>query len=326
MSISVKRGEEPVRGRLTGSAAATVSAELPSRRRLRIPHTNGILYVLPAAALYVVFVVFPIIDGAYVSLFSWDGIGPAKWVGLSNYRMALSDPLARASFLHACELVLFYSLIPIVIGLLVASAATRVHVKGIRAIQVIIFIPVVISPVVAGVSWGWLLDVSGPINKILTAVSGLFGLGPVTEPWLGSFNLALPTEGLIGTWATLGLCMVLFISGILQIPQSLYDAASVDGAGFLRQLRAVTLPGLRDQMAVAITITFIGALRTFDLIYVTTLGGPGHQTYVPSLLIYTEAFVSGAAGYAAALAVILTLIIVVAAFAITRLVEVKAHG
>jgi raffinose/stachyose/melibiose transport system permease protein len=304
-------------------SSAGVAIQRPAARRIRIARPTALLYVFPAAALYIAFVVVPMLDGAYISLFSWDGIGPQRWVGLANYRTALTDPLARSALAHACILIIFYSLIPIVIGLLVASAVARARVRGIRAIQAIIFIPVVISPVVAGVSWGWLLDVGGPVNRTLSWIAGLFGLGPVAVPWLGSFTLALPTEGLIGTWATLGLCMVLFISGITQIPHSLYDAASVDGAGFVRQLRAVTLPGVRNQMAVALTITFIGALRTFDLIYVTTLGGPGHATYVPSFLIYTEAFETGAVGYAAALALLLTLIIVVAAFAITRIVEDK---
>jgi raffinose/stachyose/melibiose transport system permease protein len=298
----------------------------PRLRRLPLTRARGLIYVLPAGALYLAFVVFPMLDGLYLSFFSWDGIGPAHYIGTANYRMALSDPLVRAAFLHACELVVFYSLIPVVVGLVVASAATRVHVRGIRAIQAVIFIPVVISPVVAGVSWGWLLAVNGPVNEILTALAGLVGLGPVREPWLASFGLALPSEGVIGTWATLGLCMVLFIGGIQQIPQSLFDAASVDGAGFLRQLRVVTIPGVRDQIAVALTITFIASLRTFDLIYVTTLGGPGHQTYVPSLLIYTEAFESGAAGYACAVAMMLTVVIVVAAFGITRIVEGKSDA
>jgi raffinose/stachyose/melibiose transport system permease protein len=114
---------------------------------------------------------------------------------------------------------------------------------------------------------------------------------------------------------------VLFIAGIQQIPSPLYDAARMDGAGPLREFFAVTLPGLRNQLAVALSLTVIAGLRTFDLIYLTTKGGPGDQTLVPSLDIYLRAFSTGQVGSAAALGIILTALIFAVTFLITRLVE-----
>ena len=118
-----------------------------------------------------------------------------------------------------------------------------------------------------------------------------------------------------------GLCLVLFLAGIQKIPTSLYEAARVDGAGRVREFFAVTLPGLRGELAVALTLTTILALRTFDLIYITTAGGPGTSTTVPSVLVYQNAFASGRVGLAAAVAVVLTAMIFVVAFAITRVVD-----
>src|SRR5262249_49555083 len=143
----------------------------------------------------------------------------------------------------------------------------------------------------------------------------------LAHDWLGDFTWALPALGLVGTWITFGLCMVLFLAGMQKIPRELYDAAKVDGAGALREFRAVTLPGLRNELVVALTLTTITALRSFDLIYNTTLGGPGGQTRVPSVLIYLNAFQYNQVGVAAAVAVLLTAIIFAIAFVITRLGE-----
>jgi raffinose/stachyose/melibiose transport system permease protein len=120
---------------------------------------------------------------------------------------------------------------------------------------------------------------------------------------------------------TFGLCMVLFLAGIQKIPLSLYEAARVDGAGRLREFFAVTLPGLRGELAVALTLTTITALRSFDLVYVATSGGPGSSTTVPGVLVYQNAFVDGRVGLGAAVAVVLTLIIFAVAFVIVRVVD-----
>jgi hypothetical protein len=157
----------------------------------------------------------------------------------------------------------------------------------------------------------------GPINHTLEAV----GLGALTRDWLGDFNLALPALGLVGTWTTLGLCMVLFVSGSAAISTSLYDAARVDGAGVVREFFAVTLPGLRPQIAVALTLTVTGALRTFDLVWLTTRGGPGTSTITPSFLLYTKAFSVGDVGAAAAIGVVLAVSCLIISLVILRFLE-----
>jgi raffinose/stachyose/melibiose transport system permease protein len=273
--------------------------------------------VLPAFLVFAVFVIAPMADGAWISLFQWDGVTVGHWVGLDNYRQALSDPEVRQAFKHSLVLIIFYSVLPITIGLVLTAALSHARVRGITAVQTIIFLPQVLAAVVIGVAWKWLYDPLGPINQLLGAV----GLSGLEQAWLGNFTTALPAIGVIGTWITTGLCVVLFMAGVQRIPLSRYEAARVDGAGPVREFFAVTLPGLRNELAVALSLTVITALRVFDIIYVTTKGGPGSETTVPSLLIYERAFVTGQVGSAAAIGAIMGVIILALAVGITRVVE-----
>ena len=141
------------------------------------------------------------------------------------------------------------------------------------------------------------------LNRALESI----GLGALARPWLGDFTWALPAIGFVGTWVMSGLALVLFMAGVQKIPQSLYDAARVDGAGPLREFFAVTLPNLRGEIAVALTLTTIAALRNFDLVYITTQGGPGDSTSVPAFQVYNRAFQLGQIGSAAAIGLTLAL-------------------
>jgi raffinose/stachyose/melibiose transport system permease protein len=273
--------------------------------------------VLPAFVVFAVFVIAPMLDGAWISLFQWDGVTVGRYVGLQNYRDIVNDPAVRTAFEHSLVLILFYAALPIVIGLVLTAALSHARVRGITAVRTVIFLPQVLAAVVIGVAWKWLYDPQGPINSFL----GNIGLSSLERPWLGDFTTALPAVGVIGTWVTTGLCLVLFMAGVQRIPLSRYEAARVDGAGPVREFFAVTLPGLRNELAVALSLTVITALRAFDIIFVTTKGGPGSQTTVPSLLIYQRAFVTGQVGSAAAIGAIMGAIILGLAVLITRVVE-----
>jgi raffinose/stachyose/melibiose transport system permease protein len=290
-----------------------------SGRRPGEPRLVGFLYILPAFALYAIFVLLPALDGAWISLFQWDGVSLAHWVGLGNYTDALTDPLVQGAFLHAVVLIVFYALAPVCLGLLVTAVLSRRPIRGLTAFRTIVFLPQVLAAVVIGVAWQWMYDPQGPVNALLTAV----GLDGLTRVWLGDFGVALPAVGIIGTWVTTGLCAVLFMAGVQQIPTDRYDAARVDGASAVREFFAVTLPGLRNEIVVALLLTIIAALRAFDVIFVTTKGGPGTETYVPTLLIYKRAFVSGEVGSAAAIATILTVLVLVVSVGIRRLEEAR---
>jgi raffinose/stachyose/melibiose transport system permease protein len=281
------------------------------------PRRVAYLYLAPALLFYLIFAFGPLLYTAWLSFFKWDGLTVGTWVGLDNYDKVINDPDIRASFGHSLELIFFYAVIPVVLGLALASVIAHARVRGVTFFRAVLFLPQTIATVVVAIAWVWIYAPSGPLNSALDAV----GLGAVSRGWLGDFRWALPALGVVGSWVMFGLCIVLFLAGIQKIPLSLYEAARVDGAGRVREFFAVTLPGLRGELAVTLTLTTIMALRTFDLIYISTNGGPGTTTTVPSVLVYQNAFANGRVGLAAAVAVVLTLIIFVVAFAITRIVD-----
>lgn len=270
--------------------------------------------MLPGLAFYVLFTLAPLVHTVYYSLFSWDGLTAKTYAGLANYRAAIADHVLLWSFVHSGILILFYAVFPVLLGLALTSALTRHPVRGFRFFRTALFLPQLIAGVVIAQAWSWIYDDSGPLNEALRLV----GLGSLARPWLGDFSWALPSIGGIGTWVTYGLCMVLFVAGVQKIPSTLYDAARVDGAGPLREFLAVTLPGLRGEILVAFVLTTINALRSFDIVYNTTSGGPGGQTLVPSLYMYQNAFLYNKVGYAAAVATVLAVAIFLLAAVMLR--------
>jgi len=274
------------------------------------------LYLLPAFAIYAAFVLAPLGHTIWLSLHSWDGLTPETWVGLDNYREIVRDPVLRGAFEHALVLIVFYAVIPVTLGLVLVGALSRGRVRGQAGFRTVLFLPQVIPLVVVAVIWRMIYaPLDGPLNRTLD----FFWLGALARPWLGDFGLALPAVGLVGTWVMIGLTLVLFMAGVQKIPQSLYDAARVDGAGPVREFVAVTLPNLRGEIAVALTLTTIAALRNFDLVYITTQGGPGNATSVPAWEVYNRAFQIGQIGMAAAIGFTLACVIFVLSFAITRI-------
>jgi raffinose/stachyose/melibiose transport system permease protein len=294
---------------------SAVKARRASQRAPGEPRNVAWLYILPGLAFYVLFTLAPLVHTAWLSLFDWDGLTVGTYVGLDNYREAFDDPLVRESFKHSAELIVFYAVIPVIIGLLLTALLTRHLVRGFTFFRTALFLPQMIAGVVVAQAWVWIYGSDGPLNELLRTI----GLGALARPWLGDFTWALPAIGGIGTWVTYGLCMVLFIAGAQNIPTSLYDAARVDGASAVREFFAVTLPGLRNEIVVAFVLTTINALRSFDLIYNTTGGRPGTTTMVPSLYMYQNAFVNNRVGYASAIAVLLAITIFALAFLVIYL-------
>jgi raffinose/stachyose/melibiose transport system permease protein len=282
----------------------------------------GWLFVLPALSMYALFVIQPLTQTVRFSLYRWDGIGPRTWVGLANYRSVLDDPDLLGSIFNSLRLVVFFSLIPVSFGLVAASVIHRV-VKGRMgtAARTVLFLPQVIPLVAAGIIWGWLLSLSGLVNQTLEAI----GLDSITRAWLGDFDWALPAVGVIGVWVLLGFCTVLLLTGMGKIDRSLYEAARLDGAGWFAELRAVTLPGLRYEIGVCLTVTVIAALAAFDIVYVSTGGGPGNATAVPGIQIYILAFLERQVGLASALAVIVMLLVLIVVIPLQRLTRQRSQ-
>jgi raffinose/stachyose/melibiose transport system permease protein len=266
--------------------------------------------------MYAVFVLLPAGLTVQYSLYHWNGVGPATWVGLGNYRTVLTDPDLLGTVLNAFKLVVYFSLVPVTLGLVTATFIHRVASRRFGGIaRTVLFLPQVIPLVAAGIIWGWLLSLPGLVNQAMQAV----GLGGITRAWLGDFDTALPAVGVIGIWVLLGFCTVLLLAGMTKIDPAMFESARIDGAGLIRELISITLPTLKYEIGVCLTVTVIAALAAFDIVYVSTGGGPGNSTAVPGIQIYILAFLERQVGLASALAVILMILVLVIILPIQRL-------
>jgi raffinose/stachyose/melibiose transport system permease protein len=281
----------------------------------RLAGIGGWVFLLPALVMYAVFVLKPLATSVQYSFYDWDGVGVARPVGWNNYLRVLTDPNLVASILHSFVLIIFFTVIPIFLGLILASLVRRVMGTFGAVARTVLFLPQILPMAAAGLAWKWMYSQNGAINQILSAV----GLGGITRPWLSDFDTALPAVGFIGSWAVTGFCIVLLMIGMNNIDPSMYEAARIDGAGPVREFFSITLPSVKREIGVCVTLTVIGALQTFDMIYITTLGGPGYQTSVPGVLIYQLAFTKNQVGLASALGIVLMVLVLAVILPLQRL-------
>jgi len=292
-----------------GSVAPAFSRWTFLKKRVRRETIIGWLFAMPALVMYAVFVLVPLLLSIQYSFLRWNGVGPATWVGLKNYITVFQVPDLLGTIFNAFWLVVWFSFIPVGLGLVVASVIHRVATGRFGEIaRTVLFLPQVIPLVAAGIIWGWLFALAGLINQILRAI----GLGAFTRAWLGDFDWALPAVGLVGIWVLLGFCTVLLLTGMTKVDPALYECARIDGAGWLNEFVTITVPLLRYEIGVCLTVTVIAALAAFDIVYVSTAGGPGNSTAVPGIQIYILAFTQRDIGLASALAVMLMALVVVA--------------
>jgi raffinose/stachyose/melibiose transport system permease protein len=278
----------------------------------------GWLFVLPALGFYAMFVLQPLVLSFQYSFYDWNGVGAATWVGLDNYLKVFADDELLGTIFNSFRLIVFFSFIPVSLGLLTASVIRRAATGGFGTVsRTVLFLPQVIPLVAAGIMWNWVLAKSGMVNQLLTAV----GLGGVTRAWLGDFDWALPAVGMIGIWVLLGLTTLLLLTGMTKIDPALYEAARIDGASAWREFISITVPGVRNEIAVCLTVTVIAALAAFDVIYISTNGGPGLATMVPGLKIYILSFVARDVGVASALAMVLVVLVLIVISPIQRLIR-----
>lgn len=274
------------------------------------------LFAAPAIGFYTVFVLVPMVRTVQYSFYEWDGIGASPWVGFDNYVRVFTDPELSGTIVNAFQLIVFFSGIPVLLGMAIAATIRRIAASRLAVVaRTVLFVPQVIPLVAAGIAWSWLLSSDGLVNQLLSAI----GLEGITRAWLGDFVTALPAVGVIGAWVLLGLCTLLLLSGMSKIDPALYEAARLDGAGSLREFFSITVPSLRQEIGVCVTVTVIAALASFDIIYIATQGGPGNTTMVPGLEIYYQAFVERQVGVASALAVVLVVLVLVCVLPIQRL-------
>lgn len=294
----------------------TLSSALRRPARSGESHMLPYLLILPGLTFYALFVIIPIIGTLSLSFFRWDGLTAPVWVAVDNFAEVLGDPNTQAAFRVSIVFILFNCLLPVAIGLLLVAAMTRARVRGLSFFRLVYFLPYTLALAVVAIAWRWLYAVDGSVNEAIRLT-----LGPgAVRPFLGDFSWALPALGVVGVWVSFGFVLVLLLSGAQHIPKDLYDQARVDGAGPLSEFFAVTLPGLRYELGVSLTMTLIFSLRMFDLPLMTTQGGPGYATTTPSLMMYRDVFSDGRVGIGSAIAVLLTIVIFAGVGVVNRVV------
>lgn len=274
----------------------------------RRPHSPqwlwGLLYAAPAVVLVSMFVAYPFGSIVYHAFTRWDGITPAQWVGLHNFRVLWQDPI----FLNALKNNAIFALsvpIQLVLPLIVAYVIHR-RVPGWRVFRATIFLPAVYAAVVVGILASTVLQLDGPLNQAL----GKVGLGSLEHEWLGSASTSIPLILLIVVWTNFGYNVLLYLAGMSAVDPTLEEAARIDGAGWMRILFSVIVPNLRRVLEIVLVVNTITAFAfMFTYIYTITNGGPGTDTYVSEFYIYQQAFTNQNMGYAAAIGVMLVLIV-----------------
>ncbi|MGB8207963.1 MAG: sugar ABC transporter permease [Mycobacterium sp.] len=285
------------------SAAATRRRRF-SKRRARA----GRMFVAPNMAAVAVFMLFPLGFSLYMSLQNWDLFRPAKFVGLANYRgLFTDDPL----FLIALRNTVVYTVGTVVPTVLVSLAVAGVlnrKVKGITVFRTIIFLPLAVSSVVMAVVWQFVFNTN---NGLLNIMLGWIGIGPI--PWLVDPKWAMTALCMVSVWRSVPFATVILLAAMQGVPDDLYEAARLDGAGEVRQFVSITVPLIRSAMSFVVVISIIHAFQAFDLVYVLTgrNGGPETATYVFGIMLFQHAFGFLEFGYASALAWVIFAILLV---------------
>jgi raffinose/stachyose/melibiose transport system permease protein len=270
--------------------------------------------MLPALALYTLFVLFPIVQAARFSLFDWNGLEALdQFVGLANFGRALADPVFLGAVSHNAIIVVLSLAVQIPFALGLALMLNR-RFRGRAVLRLIFFAPYVIAEVITAIVWSLLLQPNGLAEHFMTAI----GLGDAYHPWLASPGTVLIALFFVITWKYFGFHMILLLAGLQGIPREVEEAAAIDGASRWQGIRYITLPLLGPTIRVSVFLSIIGSLQLFDLVWVTTRGGPVNASTTMAVYMFDRGFVRFQFGYGSAVAVILFLICFVLALAYQR--------
>jgi ABC-type sugar transport system permease subunit len=278
------------------------------------------LFVGPALALYLVIGFYPFISTFLLSFYKWDGISSHKeFVWLRNYwDIFLHNPVWWRSVLNAGIIALVALAGQNGFALLLAILVDQYVKRGKGFYRVMFFLPPMLSVIVVGIVWRWILDGNfGILNRLLTS----FGFGAYARSWLAEPTTALASIVFVICWQGFGYAFLLFLAGLQGIPKSLYEAADMDGASDFEKFRIVTWPLLMSVTKIVTILTVLGTLQAFGIVVVMTNGGPGYHTEVPILRIYKEAFESYHFGYATAMSAILGMILMIISFVQYRMIK-----
>ena len=272
------------------------------------------LFLIAPLILFLMWVIGPMLYTFYLSFTNWDGVSTAQFIGITNYIRLFKDPIFQIALLNNLKWLVSLITVPVIMGLGLAMALNS-SIPGARVIKAAFFMPYVLSFIIVGMIFGWMYHpVGGLINSTLHAI----GLDWLALGWLSSQKLATWCIIAAAVWRQVGYVMVLYLAGLQSIDSSLVDAARVDGCNSWQLFRRIIFPLLAPITVIIVTISVIDSLRSFDLVFIMTRGGPANSTSVLANFMYIEAFNNYKMGYGAAIAVIMFLITSVSIFIYLR--------
>lgn len=278
-----------------------------------------ILGLLPALLIYLVFAILPILQSFYYSLMEWDGFSEMQFVGLDNFANLFQDPLFWNSVKNNIYVVLASVFGQVPIALFIALLLNR-KIKGLKIFRTIGFLPVVLSTVVISLTWSLIYNSEdGLINEFLREI----GLGGLAQNWLGDTKWTMIAVVVVVIWQFVGLYLIIFLAALQNVPEEVLEAAKIDGASEWTTTWKITVPMIWETIIVAVILCISGSLKTFDLIYVMTHGGPAHSTEVMALYMFNETFGKLQYGYGSAVSVVIFFFSLILIYTVTKLLGRK---
>lgn len=283
------------------------------RKRAEIALLSG-----PALVMFLGFVILPVLMAAFYGFFRWNGFGwPTEFVGLDNYLLMWSDDTFREAVMHNGIIMVLSLVLQGPIAILFALLMNQ-KIRGRSIIRVLIFVPYVISEVIVGIGWSLMLQDAGALNSLLEK----WGLGVLQQSWIADPAIAMASLMIIITWKYIGFAVILMLAGMQSIPEELYEAAAIDGAGFWKIQWAITVPLLGPTIRIWAFLSIIGSLQLFDLVniiwgqYIAATAG----TSTMATYMYQNGHLAGSYGYGNAVAVMLFIITLIVALVYQRFV------
>lgn len=311
------------------SAVSMPSRLRTSRTAGRSPSRTGYgRFLIPGLVAFTLIIVVPLVMNTGISFTRWTGVGTPLFTGIDNYRRLASDTVFWQSFRNNIALIVAMVIVPTALGLLLSAAlfdlvSRRFGQRWASTLRAGFYLPQVLPIAIAGVVWGWILHPDyGVVNTLLTAV----GAESLTRNWLGDPSTALLSVMGVMVWFQLGYPVVIFMAGLGRVDPALYEAAELDGATWFQRFRHITVHMIRPEIFVVLLTTTIASLKVFGQIFVLTRGGPGNATNVPSYFAYQNFFERADVGYGAAIATVLTVIVVLLTMGFLRVQSRSDEG
>ncbi|MBF9016992.1 MULTISPECIES: carbohydrate ABC transporter permease [unclassified Oceanispirochaeta] len=268
-------------------------------------------FLLLPLLIYSTIIIFPFLQSLYLSLTNWNGLSPEfDFIGLANYKRVFTDPNFSGAIMHNLIWVSIFLVVPTSMGLFLAVLLDK-GIPGATFFKSVIYLPMIFSYVIIGMIWNFVYE---PRLGILNLFIRMLGYPEWNYAWLAQAKTALPAIILEASWQHTGLCMILYLAGLSGVRQDLLEAARIDGANSFQLFFHIVIPQLKNSTIVVISLTVINSLKNFDLVYISTKGGPFRSSEVLTTFMYRESFWNYQMGYGSTIASVLFFIVFIVVF------------